>query len=133
MTKRAAKCRVGREAHISSSNSVWEFVKIHFLNVMAIRLLYVLMERITAVARGQVQGVGYRYFVSECAHATGVHGYVKNLPDGTVEIVGESSPAALEDFLRLAHARDDPFIRVEDITVKKGPATGEYHGFRVGW
>ena len=44
------------------------------------------MERITAFAKGRVQGVGYRYFVSGCAHATGVHGYVKNLPDGTVEM-----------------------------------------------
>jgi acylphosphatase len=77
--------------------------------------------------------VGYRYFVSECAHATGVHGWVKNLPDGTVEMVAESSPAALDDFIRLAYARDDPVIRVEEIAVKKGTATGEYHGFFVAW
>lgn len=91
------------------------------------------MERITAVARGRVQGVGYRAFVAECAHATGVHGYVKNVPDGTVEIVAESSPAALDDFIRLAHARADHIISVDEITVKKGPATGEFHGFRVAW
>ena len=91
------------------------------------------MERITAVARGRVQGVGYRHFVSECAHATGVHGYVRNLADGTVEIVGESSPASLDEFIRLAHARDDPYIHVEEITVKRCPGTGEFHGFRVAW
>ncbi|MDD1682326.1 MAG: acylphosphatase [Methanoregula sp.] len=91
------------------------------------------MERITAVVRGRVQGVGYRYFVADCAHATGVHGYVRNLSDGTVEIVAESSPATLDDFLRLAHARNDPVIRVDEIAVKKGPATGEFHGFRVAW
>ncbi|NMB78572.1 MAG: acylphosphatase [Methanomicrobiales archaeon] len=91
------------------------------------------MERITALAKGRVQGVGYRHFVSECAHATGVHGYVRNLSDGTVEMVGESSPAALDDFLRLAHAREDHIIRVDEIVVKRGPATGEFHGFRVAW
>ncbi len=91
------------------------------------------MERITAVAKGRVQGVGYRYFVAGCAHATGVHGYVKNLPDGTVEIVAESSPAALDDFIRLARARNDQIIRVEEIAVKKGPATEEFHGFQVAW
>jgi acylphosphatase len=91
------------------------------------------MERIIAVASGRVQGVGYRYFVSACAHATGVHGSVQNLPDGTVRIVAESSPAALDDFIRLAHARDDPVIRVDEIAVKKEPATGEFHGFRVAW
>jgi len=91
------------------------------------------MERITAVAKGRVQGVGYRAFVADCAHATGVHGYVKNMPDGTVEMVAESSPASLDDFLRLIHARNDPVIRVEEILVKKGPATGEYRGFQVAW
>ena len=91
------------------------------------------MERISAVAKGRVQGVGYRRFVSECARATGVHGIVKNLQDGTVEIVAESSPAALDDFIRLAYARNDPFIRVEGIMVKRAPATGEFRGFRAVW
>jgi acylphosphatase len=91
------------------------------------------MERITAIARGRVQGVGYRHFVAGCARSTGVHGCVKNLPDGTVEIVAESSPASLADFIRFAHARDDPVIRIEEIVVTRGRATGEYHGFRVEW
>jgi acylphosphatase len=91
------------------------------------------MERITAVAEGRVQGVGYRHFVEECAHATGVHGYVKNMPDGTVEMVAESSPASLADFIRLTHARDDPVIRVEKIAVMPGQATGEFRGFHVEW
>ncbi len=91
------------------------------------------MERITAIARGRVQGVGYRQLLTECAHATGVHGSVRNLPDGTVEIVAESSPAALEEFLRHAHAANNPVIRVEGIAVKKGPATGEFPGFFVAW
>jgi acylphosphatase len=91
------------------------------------------MERITAVAKGHVQGVGYRNFVAGCAQATGVHGYVKNMPDGTVEMVAESSPASLADFIRFAYARGDPLIMVEEIAIRKGPATGEFHGFRVAW
>lgn len=91
------------------------------------------MERITAIAKGQVQGVGYRHFIESCAHATGVHGYVKNLPDGTVKMVAESSPASLMDFIRYAHARDNPAIHVEDIDVFQEQATGEFHGFRVEW
>jgi acylphosphatase len=58
---------------------------------------------------------------------------VKNLPDGTVEIVGESSPAALDDFLRLARARGVPVIRVDGIQASRGQATGEFRGFRVAW
>jgi acylphosphatase len=91
------------------------------------------MERITAVAKGLVQGVGYRAFVADCAHATGVRGTVRNLPDGTVEIIGESSPASLDTFLRCAHAKNHPFIRVDGIVVKRCAGTGEFHGFFVSW
>ena len=91
------------------------------------------MEQITAIAKGRVQGVGYRHFIANCAQATGVHGVVRNLPDGTVEMVAESSPASLADFVRLAHARDDPVIKVEDIVVRTGPATEKFHNFRVVW
>jgi acylphosphatase len=77
------------------------------------------MERIHPVAKGRVQGIGYRYFVVGCAHTTGVHGSVKNLHDGTIEIVAESPPAALDEFLRLTQAKNDPIIRVGEIVVKK--------------
>jgi len=91
------------------------------------------MERITAVAKGRVQGVGYRHFVAGCAQVTGVHGYVRNMPDGTVEMVAESSPAALADFVRMVHARSETLMKVEEISVRKSPATEEFHGFRVEW
>ena len=106
---------------------------VNFPKFMKIPVLHNPMKRITAVVKGRVQGVGYRYFIAGCAKATGVHGYVKNLPDGTVELVAESSPASLQDFLRLARARDDPVIHVEEIKVENGPATGEFRGFGVSW
>jgi len=91
------------------------------------------MERITAVARGRVQGVGYQAFIAGCTRETGVYGRVRNMPDGTVEMVVESSPAALADFIRLAHAPDSTVIRVDEIAVRHGPASGEFHGFWVDW
>jgi acylphosphatase len=106
---------------------------IQFPNIMNPTVPVCSMERITAVARGRVQGVGYRAFVAGCARETGVHGRVRNLPDGNVEIVAESSPAALADFIRLAHAPGSRMIQVEEIAVVHGPATGEFHGFWVDW
>ena len=91
------------------------------------------MERITAVARGKVQGVGYRHFIEGCAHATGVHGWVRNMPDGTVLMVAESSPASLADFIRLARAPAEHVIKVDDIAVTPGAATGEFRKFHVEW
>ena len=91
------------------------------------------MERITVIAKGRVQGVGYRYFVAGCAHRTGVHGYVKNMPDGSVVMVAEGSDATLEDFVGMVRALEEPLIRIENLTVTQGAATGEYKGFWVEW
>jgi len=91
------------------------------------------MKRVTATATGRVQGVGYRQYISNCAHHLGLHGSVQNLGDGSVVIVAEGSPAALGDFIRLAWARDDPLILVKNIRTTEGEATGEFKGFWVKW
>lgn len=91
------------------------------------------MIRITAVARGEVQGVGYRYFVTGCARAAGVKGYVKNMPGGSVLIVAEGERAALDEFVRMIKAEGDAVIRVDDLVVKTGEASGEFAGFGVRW
>jgi acylphosphatase len=91
------------------------------------------MMRITARARGNVQGVGYRYFVSGCARETGVVGYVRNEPDGTVLIVAEGSREILDIFSRLIRAEHDPSILVEELTITPGGATGEFTLFSVRW
>jgi acylphosphatase len=48
--------------------------------------------------RGRVQGVGYRYFVSREAESLDVAGFVRNLPDGAVEVVAEATETALATF-----------------------------------
>jgi acylphosphatase len=48
------------------------------------------------VVRGRVQGVWYRESCREQAHALGVAGQVRNLHDGTVEVVAEGRPEAVE-------------------------------------
>jgi acylphosphatase len=49
------------------------------------------------IVSGRVQGVGYRYFVMRVAKQLGVAGFVRNLPDGRVEVVAEGSEAALAE------------------------------------
>lgn len=91
------------------------------------------MKRITAVAKGRVQGVGFRYFVQGCAHKTSVCGEVRNMPDGSVRIIAEGRRDALDAFVQMIRAEGEPVIRVDDLTISPGYATGEFRGFWVEW
>ncbi len=54
------------------------------------------MHSVKGAVRGRVQGVGFRYFVSHCAQAHGVCGYVRNLADGGVEFLLQGEVAAID-------------------------------------
>jgi len=55
--------------------------------------------RLHVVVHGRVQGVGFRWFVREVARSRDLAGWVKNLPDGGVEIIADGSAEDVE-FLR---------------------------------
>jgi acylphosphatase len=48
--------------------------------------------------RGHVQGVGYRYFTQRLAVRLGVRGWVRNRPDGDVEVQAQASATVLQSF-----------------------------------
>ena len=52
------------------------------------------------VISGRVQGVGFRYFTEEVAGREGVNGWVRNLPDGRVEVAADGDADAVERFER---------------------------------
>jgi len=43
------------------------------------------------LVRGRVQGVGFRWFVEREAHILGIHGWVRNNPDGSVEVLARKT------------------------------------------
>lgn len=79
---------------------------------------------------GRVQGVGFRYFVQDHAAVEGVHGYVRNLPDGRVEALVEGEA---ESVLRVERAirRGPPGARVEQVAVDDVAPAGRATGFAV--
>jgi acylphosphatase len=81
------------------------------------------------LVRGRVQGVGYRYFVQREADALGATGFVRNLPDGSVEVVAEGSDGVLAQLE--ARLREGPsFARVSDVERLAIAARGD-HGFHI--
>ena len=52
---------------------------------------------------GRVQGVGFRWFVRQQARRWGVRGWVRNRPDGSVEIAAAGTPDALDGLLAAVH------------------------------
>jgi len=50
------------------------------------------------VVRGEVQGVGFRYYTVRLAERIGIRGWVRNLSNGNVEAVGEGNEKELLDF-----------------------------------
>jgi len=79
------------------------------------------------LVRGRVQGVGFRYFTQAAAVRAGVGGWVRNNPDGTVEIAAAGEPDALqqlEDEIR----RGPPGARVDQVAINDDPAAaGDAH------
>ena len=79
---------------------------------------------------GRVQGVGFRYTVKRVALGFEVTGWVRNLPDGRVELVGEGAEAELKEFRQaIADAGLEHFVRNEDLSWRE--ATGEFRGFEI--
>jgi acylphosphatase len=77
---------------------------------------------------GQVQGVGFRATTFQLASSFDVAGTVRNLTDGSVEMIAEGDAAELQRFLDAIRRRFAKQIRSEQI--HKFPARGEA-GFRV--
>lgn len=87
-------------------------------------------QRLRTIFSGRVQGVGFRFTVQELARARPLTGYVRNLPDGDVELVAEGAPADLEYLLdAIAGSRLDRYIVGRDI--QRGPARGDFADFCI--
>jgi len=85
-----------------------------------------------AYISGIVQGVGYRYFAYRQANALGLTGYVRNLPDGRVEVFAEGEKDKLEKFL--GYLRMGPsFSHVEDIQIEWFEQFPKYSRFDISY
>jgi acylphosphatase len=90
------------------------------------------MERLQAIVHGDVQGVGFRYFVQRKAQQLGLRGWVRNNDDGTVELVAEGTRRQLED-LKRALEEGPRLARVDRVETKWSEGTGKLDRFELAW
>ncbi len=88
------------------------------------------MKRLYLKIYGKVQGVYFRSFTQDKAHQLGLSGWVKNMPDGTVETVAEGEEENLNEYMQWCK-KGPPAARVEEIREKWEEPTGEFKGFRI--
>lgn len=82
------------------------------------------------IVNGRVQGVGFRYWALREARFLGVTGWVRNLPNGAVEVTAEGSRDSLYNLL--ASLRRGPsYADVESVAPRFDAATGEFRDFRI--
>ena len=83
-----------------------------------------------AIVHGDVQGVGFRYFVARKAGAAGLAGWVRNRTDGTVECVAEGDRPALRRLLEDLH-RGPSGAQVDSVEASWSEPAHEMNGFRM--
>lgn len=86
--------------------------------------------RVHLLIRGHVQGVWFRQSTERQARTLGLVGWVRNLPDGRVEIVAEGGDAAVDQLVAYCHA-GPPAARVDHVTIDWQAPEGGFTSFEI--
>ncbi|HAY22336.1 acylphosphatase [Desulfobacca acetoxidans] len=90
------------------------------------------MLRARAVIEGRVQGVFFRASTRDEARKLGIQGWVRNLPNGSVEALFEGDRAAVSQILAWCY-QGPPYAAVHKVHVSYEPYLGDQEGFRVAY
>lgn len=80
--------------------------------------------------RGRVQGVGFRFFTQRSAARHQVKGYVRNMPDGSVEVLAEGPETSVEAF-KHDLAAGPTYSKVDEIEEIVLEPTGRHSLFKI--
>lgn len=89
-----------------------------------------MVSRYSVIAKGRVQGVGFRFFVNSYGINYGLTGWVKNLYDGTVQFEVQGPESKIHAFLE-AVREGNRFISVDELVPEKIPAIIGESAFRT--
>lgn len=88
------------------------------------------MERVHLIVKGRVQGVAFRAYTQMEARRLHLCGYVRNLPDGSVEIVAEGGRKPLNKLVEWAH-QGSPVAEVTEVVQTYSNAEEEFNSFMI--
>lgn len=88
------------------------------------------MKRVHLFVSGRVQGVFFRAHTRDLAQKLGLSGFVRNLPDGRVEVVAEGPEEKLQELIEFCH-RGPPLAHVTNVEIHWEEPTEEFRGFSV--
>lgn len=83
------------------------------------------------IFEGRVQGIGFRYTVKDLARSFDVCGWVKNLPDGSVELQVMGAPAEVAAFLREITVESPVARNIRNHYAEAIPLLENRTGFRI--
>jgi acylphosphatase len=87
-------------------------------------------QRLHAQVYGRVQGVSFRYYTTLTAEQLDVTGWVRNRPDGSVEVVAEGTRAQLDRLMTFLNTGPSG-ARVSEVQAEWLEASGEFSRFEV--
>jgi acylphosphatase len=86
--------------------------------------------RVHVLVRGLVQGVNFRWYTQRRAAELGLCGFVRNQPDGWVEVVAEGERASLDSLIDWLRVGPSAAI-VESVDAQWNSPSGEFSRFEV--
>ena len=89
------------------------------------------MIRRTIHYSGRVQGVGFRFTTEAVARRFEITGFVRNLPDGRVELVAEGAESEVNRFQ--AAVEDAMRVSIREVQATTGPANDEFCEFSIAF
>ena len=89
-------------------------------------------KRVHIFVSGRVQGVAFRGDTQQVARELGLTGWVKNLPDGRVEIIAEGEEQKIKDLIERTK-QGPPTAQVNNIDIKWQEYKGEFKNFYISY
>ncbi len=87
-------------------------------------------KRVRLIIKGRVQGVWFRDSTRRQANRLGVSGWVRNLPDGSVEVLAEGPADKVEKLVEWCH-EGPPAARVDKVIQDQEAWRGEFDTFEI--